>query len=634
MRASGYRPPSRQDISLEGGTNRIRYEVNEQTRSLLHEGSATVSTIAKCVSRSVGKMLKGQEAQGKARNYRSSPSLINLPTSKKLSSSSSDGENPYHPGGSAILPGHLQSSKSKSKPKKPFAMLSQMNTQAGRYAYDESLASPQEMRSSQIPQLPEDTNEVIASVRITNRSMRDVNNRIKPNFERLYRTRKECKVVAEASHPDMYQTLSEKREKIRAHRLQKCRRRERLAQNRSVATLLSNSVNMISQQVAEEKVRHVKMQQYRQAANDADQLRRHRRYLKNRLNLFHNRQKKEKQLKFQRTKRNVDKLLQKNYSKESYRLHKIKSSKTILRTTSKPGFVMAKIVDKYGRSRDTYLPKLGKKGNTGKTLKRGVLNTSSICVDGFTLYDDDEFAEERARYLNSSEIMNSVTLDQGGNGSRNSAIKNQFNNSSLSYQPSTSSALEHPGFGEPVSSRRLNSQTPVEQHYGRMQPWGGVYPGDRRVKSASSSQSRPISIPRLTGAFSIGNEGLEGAKDNSATMPIEGPDAEGWEPMEPSPQALSWSRVQSANSRISAHGSLSSVESSGEVPVRMTIGSPFNAKRHYGKLVVPLSPPFQSTGGRSNSTMFDPVIGSLPAPWGAVRPEHQVSRGKSDPSFL
>ena len=130
------------------------------------------------------------------------------------------------------------------------------NAQAGRYVYDESLASPQEMRRSQVPQLPEDTNEVIASVRITNRSMRDVNNRIKPNFERLYRTRKECKVVAEASHPDMYQTLSEKREKIRAHRLQKCRRRERLAQNRSVATLLSNSVNMISQQVAEEKVQN------------------------------------------------------------------------------------------------------------------------------------------------------------------------------------------------------------------------------------------------------------------------------------------------------------------------------------------------------------------------------------------
>ena len=65
-----------------------------------------------------------------------------------------------------------------------------------------------------------------------------------------------------------------------------------------------------------------------------------------------------------------------------------------------------------------------------------------------------------------------------------------------------------------------------------------------------------------------------------------------------------------------------------EIPLRMDVSSPFNARRHYAKTTLkPLSPAFRSTSSRDNSSMHDTVIGNLPAPWGQVKEEHMVGRG-------
>ena len=84
----------------DGSFDRIRHEVNEQTRTMLHDGSAIISTIEKCVSRSVGKSMKLS---------RSTPSLFHRGTFQVLDSKESRGvgsierDSVYQPGGSTIL---------------------------------------------------------------------------------------------------------------------------------------------------------------------------------------------------------------------------------------------------------------------------------------------------------------------------------------------------------------------------------------------------------------------------------------------------------------------------------------------------------------------------------------------------
>jgi hypothetical protein len=610
-------------VRADGSFDRIRHEVNEQTRTMLHDGSAIVSTIEKCVSRSVGKSMKLS---------RSTPSLFHRGTVQVLESKESRGvrsiepNSVFQPGGSAIFSAEnvLEKNNQPSTSPTAYERLAMMSDDATKYQYDDGGVHSAE---SIVPEVTI-ASETIQNVKAANRQLRNEHYNIKPSYERLYRTRKECKIVAEASYPMLYSTLSEKQAKIKERRLQSLRRRERVEQGRARARFLGNATNMIGQQIANEAVRNLKTRKVTEAARDADQLRRHRRYVKARLHVFHERQKLDGIAKTKLAKEKVANLLRKNSKHDLKRLEMVKSTRSVLHRTSTSSFVFAETVDKYGRKREIFLPKLGERGKGNETMTRPPLHTSTICVDGYTLFEPNE--------------IEGITQEFPVNSTTSTA--------QIVYEPSTSSAIgaheltrttssshgNRDGSFGPTASSRTTVHPPPGKIYGGNQPWGGLAP----VQRNESTRGHAIVIPSISGAFTIGNETLEPVSHKSTgssqggisdeKIHLDSPGNESWKPMN-NENAIAWARVNSANSRISAHGSVSEIETSeNTVPIRMDVGSPFNARKHYGKLDVPLSPPFKSTGGRGHSTMYDPVIGAFPAPWGVVRPEHMVSRGKSE----
>ena len=118
------------------------------------------------------------------------------------------------------------------------------------------------------------------------------------------------------------------------------------------------------------------------------------------------------------------------------------------------------------------------------------------------------------------------------------------------------------------------------QMYGPYQPWGGLTPIATPNSSNRNYSGQAVTIPSVSGAFSIGNETLSGkipmvdSNQLKDDVELQMPSSESWKPLEESRQTLEWGRATSASNMIS-HGSLShssiSSQGSGEIPLRMDV---------------------------------------------------------------
>ena len=586
----------RDKMNSRGGSaidERIRFEVEQQTRSLLHHAKATNATIRKCVSRKIGEKL--QKAVVESANPAPNKNDFSSRNSDKNATANLDAHN------SAIHSEILQDHRTrKQRPTSPFELLSSKDQDASRFIYREAPVSS--------PAIDESPDELLAHVRGTNRTLRKTQSEIFPHYERLYRTRKESKIVAEVSHASLYVPPEKKQAKVRKLRLEKLRKREVREEAKLTAQLLGASASMISFQSLREKVRKDKSEQAGEKLRRVELFKRNQRYVKRRLKILRNKQKKDKKMSITRDKRIVNKLLKKNKRKEEKRLLVARSKTHMLERTSKGSYELVDVVNpkngllKYKK----FIPKCGMRGGVNSNRQKLQAPSSTICIDGFVLFSSEEAA---AHMENSSEnrvvgVANTLSYDE-------------------MFNPSTANLSD------------LNEES--SQMYGPYQPWGGLTPIATPNSGKSSYSGQAVTIPSVSGAFLIGNETLSGKipmVDSNQSVDdgeLQMPSSEGWKPLGESRQTLEWGRATSANNMIS-NGSLSrssiSSQGSSEIPLRMDVSSPFNARRHYAKTTLkPLSPAFRSTSSRDSSSMHDTVIGNLPAPWGQVKEEHMVGRG-------
>ena len=593
---------------------RIRYEVDEQTRGLLHHSKATHATIRKCVSRTIGKKLQ-QEASEVSNHSSIQPRRsVNSNMGKNNNNDNEENftysNNDLDTNNSAIASAIFEKQQvNRKRSVSPFDLLSSKDRDASEFMYSDAPISS--------PILPEKPEEIVAHVRQTNRSMRKSQSDIFPPYERLYRTRKETKIVAEVSHPNLYIPPNEKQEKIRKMRIERLRKKEMRERAKSAARLLGASASMISSQYVNEKVREDRNKHVGEKLKGVEAIKRKQRYVKRRLDVLQKKKKKEKKLLIQRNKTIVNKMLRRNARKEENRRIRAKNNTHMLRRTSKGSYEMVDVINpKTGTVKyKKFIPKRGMRGMIHLNRSKIEVPSSIMCIDGYMLFTPEENADPRLIRTSTSQGMR---VDSAGN---NFLTYNEM------FNPSTANTS---GLAEGSSS----------EMYGPHQPWGGLTPiatPKNKYKKRNGKQTSLV-IPSVSGAFSIGNETLSGSlppvekkKNNNNVGEIQMPMEEGWQPI-PVEQTIEWGRVTSANNMISANGSLSrsSIHSQGsaEIPVRMDVSSPFNARRHYAKTTIkPLSPAFRSTSSRDNSSMHDTVIGNLPAPWGHVREEHMVSRG-------
>eukprot|EP00944_MAST-04C_sp_MAST-4C-sp1_P001908 g1908.t1 len=572
---------------------RIRFEVEQQTRSLLHHAKATNATIRKCVSRKIGEKLQKAVMESvnpahNRNNFASKSSDKNTAANLDAHNSAIDHE---------ILEDHR---KSKQRPTSPFELLSSKDQDASRFIYRDAPISS--------PAIDESPNELVARVRSTNRMLRKTQSEIFPHYERLYRTRKESKIVAEVSHASLYVPPEQKQAKVRKLRLEKLRKREIREEAKLKAQLLGASASMISFQTLREKVRKDKNERAGEKLRRVELFKRNQRYVERRLKVLRNKQKKEKKKLIARDRRTVNKLLKKNKRKEEKRLLLARSKTHMLERTSKSSYELVDVINpKTGLTKyKKFIPKCGMRGGVNSNRQKIQAPSSTVCIDGFVLFSSDEAA---AHMENSAEnqvvgVGNSLSYDE-------------------MFNPSTANMSD------------LTEES--SQIYGPYQPWGGLTPIATPNSRKNNYSGQAVTIPSVSGAFLIGNETLSGkipmvdSNQFRDDVELQMPSFESWKPLEESRQTLEWGRVTSASNMIS-HGSLShsSISSQGsrEIPLRMDVSSPFNARRHYAKTTLkPLSPAFRSTSSRDSSSMHDTVIGNLPAPWGQVKEEHMVGRG-------
>jgi len=424
---------------------------------------------------------------------------------------------------------------------------------------------------------------------------------------------KKQKIVAEVSHPNLYVPPDKKQEKIRQIRIERRRKKERRQQAISAAKLLGASASIISSQYLNEKVRNDRNKRAEQKLKYVETLKRNQRYVKRRLDVLEKKKKKEKQLLIKRNKKHVIKLLKRNIRKEEARVLNAQRNTHMLRRTSKGSYEFIDVLNpkdgsvKYKK----FIPKRGMRGMIHLNRSKIEVPSSVMCIDGYMLFTPED---------NIEIIKQSMSRGLNISGGKRLTYDEMFN-------PSTANK----------SDLREGSSSEI---YGPNQPWGGLTPiATPKTKYNQNGEQLPLVIPSASGAFTIGNETLSGSilptsnKQNvDSRGEIQIPSDEGWQPLEESRQTIEWGRVNSANNMISANGSLSrssiNSQNSVEIPVRMDVSSPFNARRHYAKTTIkPLSPAFRSSSSRDNSSMHDTVIGNLPAPWGQVREEHKVGRG-------
>ena len=136
---------------------RIRFEVAQQTRSLLHHAKATNATIRKCVSRKIGEKL--QKAVMESVNPAHDLTHFSGKNSDKNTSANLDAHN------SAINNETLEDyRRRKQRPTSPFELLSGKDQDASRFIYRDAPMSS--------PAIDESPNELLARVRSTNRILR------------------------------------------------------------------------------------------------------------------------------------------------------------------------------------------------------------------------------------------------------------------------------------------------------------------------------------------------------------------------------------------------------------------------------------------------------------------------------
>ena len=408
----------------------------------------------------------------------------------------------------------------------------------------------------------------------------------------------------------------EKTRKARNKRMASKIKKEAKLRGQTLSMNLSTGISMIRKQTLDERREHNRHVQRNKIKMEVSELKLQRNDIKRKMKTSHILQKKDSLALFEKSRRNIRNELKKRSENEKLELGLRSMSRSVLKKTSQPGFELYETTNSKGRSSIVYVPRTGKRSNTGSrvlTHDLPELGKSIICVDGSTLFDDDfttnaHTVEPRPNTL-SPNTKRSMGWSQGSD--RNNSLLNtsssmhKFGGSIIDGD--TSKMMEMRYIQEDGSSTvldasvwRVTPQNGSHDGTGSLGGSTGRWTGDGGSVVATTPEQRGHHQGRQQHQ---GHHGGQHGGHHGGQHGGQHGDGVAWE---------NYSGIE----YLMATG-----DSIGDS--KRTSGRPLNSGGYlHSRKGPPETPPFGTGSGRSFTPQHDAVIGGLPPPWGVVAPHH------------
>ena len=442
----------------------VRYEVAEQTRTLLHDGSATIKTISKCFDRSFSSSSSIlQSGSSDVDRSRASASLgaLSQVGSHILRSGTSRLEFDSSLGNLDNTEASRISQKRKSS-MSPYTKLLHSAHEASQFSFQEKPVAPQYRLQ------PPHERPLSASTlgRIGRDATRKIYNELSTNstglmtmsvHDRLNKmTKQERDSIVENRTKIGQKVLldhAQKVNQVRCRRAESVLRRQLRKRDKQIGFNVNTGASMIQKQMTAEYLENRKRERRSNICSAVGILRKRRLSTKAKYAQSHRVRKNEQIGKFRSTKQKIASRLKEQKMREEVRVEHLRQSRVLLHRTSEAGF---ELVDEGKRNEDgesilSYIPKRGSRSMTGhKTLTQShpQLATAKICVDGSTLFDEDAGKAAPASYAGIDVRLvqpggSSVLLDVS---SKNLISRSTSVSDGLSYLPSGMATPNTPAY--------------------------------------------------------------------------------------------------------------------------------------------------------------------------------------------